>query len=465
MKVNAKTSPGTSKSLTGSDNSIVYKALSVSSPPTVPQSVVNKEYLDEVYGPALATTGDICFSLSPQTPEGYLRCNGGVVSKAAYADLYSVIGDSFYPSSRIGNGKPHVHQYDINNLLSRELYSWANSGKTLTASNAYTDCVVTKNRVFIFGRFTGSTHSSTCYTAAIGSNGLLGDWTTSGSLPLSSSAAQTLIFNNYVYVIGGYNGSSARNTVYRATVSSTGTLSGWSTLTALPFTVYRSQMFVTKNHVYIVGGIINGASSGLVYFSEIDASGNLGAWASGPSLPVNVADHSVVVIKKRAYVLGGVSSGVDTAYCWVGNIDSQGNITDWVPAESLPETVKLSTVVCVKNRVYLLGGVVNGSASSKVYSAPITSDGTVGSWEIYGDLITSIYAATACLTSSKLYIIGGYRAGSVSAVIDSIDATGGLNDYSSYYGEGVYPTDQNTFMLPDYSGLEYKDKMYVFVKT
>ena len=465
MKINTKTSPGNTKSLTGSDNVTIYKSLSVISSPTSPQSVVNKSYLEDNYNLSIPKTGDIRFTMTPNTPDGYLRCNGGVVDKLSFPELYSVIGDSFFPSVRMGCGKPHVHQYDFNMTLSREMYNWT-QGTSLAASNAYIDCMVTKNRVFLFGRFNGSTYTTTCYTATIQASGFLGNWTTSSSLPLTASASQTVIFNGCIYVLGGYGGGTTyRNRVYKSVLTSDGSLGSWETYQSLPFTVYRSQAIVTKNRLYIIGGIINGVSSNLVYYTNIDENGNFGIWVQGPSLPVDVSDHSVTIIKNKVYVFGGVSNGVDSAYCWVGVLNSDGAIINWTSTDSLPEPNKANSIVTVRNRVYLFGGIISGSPSTKVYSSAINPDGTLAGWEIYGDLPSSFYAGTALLTSKALYLIGGYRGGAVSNRTDYTDATGGLDQYGTYYNAGVYPTDPDKFTLPDYSKLELDNNMYAFVKT
>lgn len=468
MKINAKTSPGTAKSLTGADNATTYKALSVLSPPSTPQSVVNLSYLENNYNPLVVKTGDVRFTLTPQTPTGYLRCNGGTVNKTTYPELYAVIGDSFSGGVRIGNGKPHVYQYEFNTTLSRELYSWT-QGTNLPAANTYIDGMVTKNKVYLFSRFNGSgTYSNNCYVANISSSGVIGAWGSTSNFPIKASAAQTLIFNGKIYVFGGYDGgSTARSTIYRSIVDTTGNLGSWGLYNTLPFTLYRSQVIVTKNRVYVIGGYINESASGLVYYSEIDSNGDFGIWVAGPSLPVDIADHSVAVIKNRVYVIGGLSSGVDSAYCWVGTLDAKGAIVGWSAGESLPETNRLSSVVVVRNRVYVLGGLVAGSPSTKVYGSAIAADGSLSGWEIYGDLPSSFYAGTALLTSKGVYIIGGYRSGVASTRTDYVDGTGGLDDYSSYYGSGVYPTNTNatTFTLPDYSKLESDNGIYAFVKT
>lgn len=462
MKVNSKNSPGTSKALTSSDNATTYKRLNVIDAPVEGHSVVNKQYLDDNYGSLVDEPGDVRFQLSPVTPTGYLRCNGAEVSKTTYADLYNVIGDSFLPSMRVGSGKPYIHQYDINTTLSRELYTW-NVVNSLSASNAYMECVVTKRRAFLLSRYNGSSYSTTCYTAAIGDNGVVGNWGTTTSLPAARSFAQAVIFNNKVYVIGGTNGTP-RDTVYTATIDGSGNLSAWTTARALPATVYKAQAVVTKNRLYVIGGLVNNAASALVYFTNIDSSGNLGLWVTGPSLPVTLVEHCATIIRDRLYIFGGSANGTDSSYCWYGRIDSQGAVTEWVGVQSLPETVRLSNVIVTRNRVYLIGGIVGGVASTKVYSSVIGPDGSVENWEIYGDLPVPTYGACSFVTSTGLYVLGGYRSGSVGQRVDCVDTTGGLDDYSGYYGAGVYPTNPNTFMLPNYTHMEVNDKLYAFVK-
>lgn len=66
--------------------------------PTVWSQAASKGYVDNqlviLAGPYLKT-GDVVIRNSSMSFPGYLRCNGGIVSKTTYAQLYAVLGESY----------------------------------------------------------------------------------------------------------------------------------------------------------------------------------------------------------------------------------------------------------------------------------------------------------------------------------------------------------------------------------
>lgn len=61
-------------------------------------------------------TGDIIRTTSSTTPEGFLKCNGGLVNKTTYNNLYSILNGNI-PVIYPGNGKPNNIQIGLNNII------------------------------------------------------------------------------------------------------------------------------------------------------------------------------------------------------------------------------------------------------------------------------------------------------------------------------------------------------------
>src|SRR5574343_167568 len=74
--------------------------------PTQSLSAVNKQYVDSALSGNSAVVGDIIRKPYATTPAGFLRCNGGLVDKITYSDLYAVIGDNFNKYTVAGSGRP-----------------------------------------------------------------------------------------------------------------------------------------------------------------------------------------------------------------------------------------------------------------------------------------------------------------------------------------------------------------------
>ena len=370
--------------------------------PTAAMHAVTRGYIETAASGAggLVSPGVIIGFPTTTTPSGYLRCNGGEVSKTTYAALYGVMGGSESSGLTIGSGKPWKQQYAFN------------------------------------------TEQSTDITG----------WTTSPSLPVALSDSQTIVTKNRVYLLGGVDAIfNFVSTVYTAPINADGTLGTWSAGTSLPEISCWSQAIVTKNRVYLLGGYGVSSWVSTVYTAPINADGTLGTWSTGPSLPGALAGSQAIVTKNRVYLLGGWYAGlsyVSTVY--TAPINADGTLGTWTTGTSLPEPLGGSQAIVTKNRVYLLGGHNGGSWVSTIYTAPINEDGTLGAWTTGPSLPGELYDSQAIVTKNRVYLLCGYSGGYTS-IVYSAPFSGGSNDYSSYYDGTVVAGGGTGFKLPDYT--------------
>ncbi len=89
--------------------------LSINATPTGPKDIATKAYVDSITPSAgsVMQTGFVIRKPTNVTPTGFLKCNGGEVSKTTYADLYAVVGDTYNFSQAPGNGKPWQYQFEM----------------------------------------------------------------------------------------------------------------------------------------------------------------------------------------------------------------------------------------------------------------------------------------------------------------------------------------------------------------
>jgi hypothetical protein len=181
--------------------------------------MANKNYVDSVIGNGSPLDiGDTVRKAYTTTPTGFLKCNGAVLDKTTYADLYNVIGDAYNNYMQPGSGKPWKQQYLINDVQDGDITGWA-TDTSLPGVLGWSQAVVTKNRVYLLGGWNGS-YVSTVYTAPINVDGTLGTWTTGTSLPGPLGDSQAVVTDSRVYLLGGRNSSSYVSTVYTAPISS-----------------------------------------------------------------------------------------------------------------------------------------------------------------------------------------------------------------------------------------------------
>ena len=419
--------------------------------------IVPKQYVDSLIASNGLVTGDIIRKTNIlTTPAGFLRCNGGLVDKVTYANLYAIIGDTFTNFTTSGSGKPWKQQYQINTTQSDDIIAWTTD--TLLPDNlSSSQAIVTKNRVYLLGgNVSNGVSTNIVYTASINSDGTLGSWVTGTSLPISLHAGQTIVTKNRVYLLGGYSTTNGgvQSAVYTAPINTDGTLGAWTTdISLLPGPLLSSQAIVTKNRVYLLGGsVTSNTSTNTVYTAPINADGTLGSWTTSVPLPSPVCLSQAIVTKNRVYLLGGHdgTSAISTIY--TAPINTDGTLGAWTTDISLPNAVHGHQAIVTKNRVYLLGGNNGTSTISTVYTAPINTDGTLGTWAVGSSLPSGISNFQAIVTKNRVYLLGGWNGSAPVSTVYTAPISGGLNDYSPYYDGTIVPVDTTTkFALPDTS--------------
>jgi len=394
-------------------------------------------------------TGAMLFWPDSEAPTGYLEANGAEVSQTTYSDLYAVVGSKFnYTRNIYTNAQPWRQQYQFN-VASNPTVSWT-TGTSLPGELGASQAIVTSNRVYLLGGYTGSTFVSTVYTAPINADGTLGTWTTGTSLPGALSTSQAIVTSNRVYLLGGYNGSAYVSTVYTAPINADGTLGTWTTGTSLPGALGESQAIVTSSRVYLMSGNNGSTHISTVYTAPINEDGTLGTWTTGTSLPGVLSLSQAIVTSSRVYLLGGYNGSTTVSTVYTAPINADGTLGTWTTGTSLPGALGFSQAIVTSNRVYLMGGN-NGSAYvSTVYTAPINADGTLGTWTTGTSLPGELGYSQAIVTSSRVYLMGGDNGSAVVSTVYVSNFAGGRNDYmnpAASYLPGT-PSSGN-FFLPN----------------
>jgi hypothetical protein len=270
--------------------------------------------------------------------------------------------------------------------------------------------VGTSNLVYVLGGAdsTQAPRDSVYYTA-IQSNGQLGTWTATASMPGALAFHAAVIatqFNSrvrgdgFIYVLGGAtdaNGTPA-NTVYRGTVAADGSLSAWTTAGTLPAALHSLGAVVFRGEIYIGGGSGAGnAPVATVYRARIDTLGNLGSWQPLAPLPTPRSYHGWATFGGYLYAFGGDTSAVTPNDAnFADNTKKLKQIVynrislrtgdlvgaSWtVNANDLIKEVSKHTAVVAGGSVLVSGGLYAGAStgSTEQSYASFNSDGSVGS--------------------------------------------------------------------------------------
>ena len=385
-------------------------------------------------------------------------------STLTYTTTSNIVTSSYYT-----NGQPWRNQYTFNTAQTGSITGWT-TGTSLNAPAVEPFLFVTKNRVYVCGGINATVDSSVVYTAPINSDGTIGTWVTGTSLPGTLSRGQTVLTKNRVYLIGGSSGATTAtntpvSTVYTAAINSDGLIGAWTSAPSLPGALSSGVSIVTKNRVYMCGGY-NGSNVAIVYTAPINTDGTIGGWTTGTSIPVTLINSTAAVIGNNAYFFGGVMGGSLSNAIYTAPINTDGTLGTWTLSSiTLPGgTDGGSNVVVTRNMIYYMG-LYTGTTATTVYNAPIVN-GVLGSWTTAGtSLPNGLGFGSAFVTSSMIYIVSGFIGSSSTTAVYQAPFAGGANDYFTSINYTATSVNTNIVLPEIYNPTNVQTQYQVTLKS
>jgi len=334
------------------------------------------------------------------------------------------------------------------------------SNSTLFTVRAQHTSVVSGNYIFVIG----GDHRNDVFSAKINSAGAL-DLNSSTTAfpdvacgldlsPGGRNGHETVAYNDFIYVIGGFNGCYL-NDISVAPINSNGTLGTWSN--AIPtlgssFTSPRSAhtSVAYKGFLYVIGGSNGGTNFNDVQFAPINTDGTLGAWTTTSSFATARYAHSSVVHNNFLYVIGGQGS-ISQDDVQFAPINSNGTLGAWTATTSFTTARRYHTSVIANGYVYVIGGF-NGTYFDTVQFAPINTNGTVGAWTATTSFPNARFLHSSVVHNGILYVIAG-----------SNSTTYFNNSYAPINSNGTIGTwgDTESLVARDaHASVNYKGYMY-----
>ena len=262
-----------------------------------------------------------------------------------------------------------------------------------------------------FGFLTGE--SASVFYSQMQSNGMIGAWNDTSQLPARILDHAGAAANGFVYVLGGNhysdaNGISATNAVYYSQINSNGSLGTWQPTTPLPQPAYSFSAAVWNNRIYVIGGWNGQTLISNVYSAMIQADGSLSAWITQRPLPDATYTHAGVA-NGMLYVLGGVVNGGLTMQnkVYYSTINADGTLGIWNQTTPLPQAVAQFGAVAANGRIFVMGGWNGTTPTSGFYTAPVAGDGSLGSWSAGPALYRELYLHAVVVTDSHIFLSGG----------------------------------------------------------
>jgi hypothetical protein len=304
-------------------------------------------------------------------------------------------------------------------------------------------CVVNSGFVYCIGGSFGYNATNSVYIASLSSTGV-GAWSSTTPYPTIIYAPSCVVNSGFVYCIGGdvhAGGTYLTSAVYFASLSSNG-VGAWSSTTAYPTNVIFQSCVVNSGFVYCIGGESPDVTSS-VYFASLSSTG-VGAWSSTTPYPTTIAGQSCVVSSELVYCIGGadIITGPTTSLTssvYFASLSSSG-VGAWSPTTPYPTDIGGQSCLVSFGSVYCIGGIPDTGYTSSVYFASLSSSG-VGAWSPTTPYPTDIGSQSCLVSFGSAYCIGGYNNSGnvVSAYFDQFALTVGGTTADQAFLSGGYP--------------------------
>lgn len=305
-------------------------------------------------------------------------------------------------------------------------------------------------------------------------------FTSGGTFTTAREGHSTVAYNGYLYILGGQTATNTQtNEVRYAPLNADGSIGTWNTTNAFTASIGRADFsaFAYNGFMYVVGGVSGSATYyNDVRYAAINSGGTLGAWADGGNnFTTARAGHTAVAYNGYIYVLGGetaaatstvgtvVSSTAQDQYAQInGNTGAIATAFANTTAFTTPRAGHASFVY--NGRAYVMGGYSQygtGAGTSpnfgrldSSYSAPINSDGTLGTWTLAATNWTPLYNFNVAISNGYLYMIGGINStGRNTLYYSRIESDGTFG--GSWSQEANLSSVRQNFGAAIYNGIIY----------
>lgn len=239
-------------------------------------------------------------------------------------------------------------------------------------------------------------------------------WTTTTPLPtaLTGLRAVAVPANSttaFAVLTGGFDGNNNTTTVLANTLAADGTVgASWTSIATNPLPASRAHHGMAVAHagnslvpvnsafIYVVGGQANSTDApggtNTIFMATVDlTTGTVGAWTTlSSTLPADLLGPAVTIYNGHMYVVGGLTpNGVPSAAVYSAPINSDGTIGSWTTSSNAyPTAVSFATAFGFGGNLYLIDGDSNASNDPNVQGVSgikqvefaRTRNGVVGTW-------------------------------------------------------------------------------------
>jgi N-acetylneuraminic acid mutarotase len=388
------------------------------------------------------------------------RTGAGVVGYNGY--IYVMGGET-------ANGGTQFTSVEYSKIQANgDLGAWQTTS-VMGTGRTYFGVTVYQGVIYAIGgatRKNNGTIVATTEYAKVKSDGTLASWTSTTSFSTARDRMGVAAYNGYVYLTGGFTGTTPQSDVQLAPINADGSLGTWVTTTSLPAARRSHGIAIERGYMYAFGGCsTTTACSGLLsttVYAPVHADGTIGSWDTSSSLSSARLYNGGTSYNGVLYSIGGCTaeptnnnncSGTelsDSQYALISSIT--GNIAAPTTGTSTTSARVGAATLAYGGFLYQAGGCNGtscGTYSSVVDAAAINDDGTLGTWAATTALPAATgmnagrYGGSLVGLGGKLYYVGGVQ-----------KTTGAVDNYANNVFSvsqnsggtlGTWATETNTF--------------------
>jgi|GEM_PF-727138 len=294
------------------------------------------------------------------------------------------------------------------------LGTWQHTEQVLASTAGSLVLVTDKGRLYDLG---GRANTGTDNTGRLGTHVMninnggtgaaQGVWSNEGGLNTTHSYGATVVYNGYVYMVGGDSTS-----LEYAPLNADGSTGTWTQDTSHVLSTEHDYAGVVayNGYMYLLGGMNISSSTYYknIQYAPISATGGLsGNWASaGGNVSNGGAGANLVAYHGYLYSIGGWDGSTDWNTVQYAAINSDGTIGSWQTTSSFDAGRSDGVSLAYDGYMYLVGG--NGTADyNTVQYAAINSNGTLGTWNYTSSFATPRTDMTMGAYNGYIYLVGG----------------------------------------------------------
>ena len=335
-----------------------------------------------VIGGSDGTTAIASIERAPIAADGTLGAfeDAGSLVTARSGHVAAVLGNSLYVfagADAAGQELALVERAAIN--LDGSVGAFEMLASQLTAARARPALAVYGNSVYIIGGRTSGGARSDVDTSVFDTSGELAGFAQArtSNLVTARYGHSVVVIGNYVYAIGGTVTGQPLLTVEHASINANGRVAPFAEYMRNGPTVSTAPTVVIGNYVYAVGGF-GVTATVAIQRAPIEPDGTLGDFDLYPTmLLVPRSNHALAVAGDYLYALGGSDTNGALGTIERARISDEGSIDDFILIGQYFPPRADHAVVILDNKLFVIGGR-NSTAHLSDVSVMTIGDTTPG---------------------------------------------------------------------------------------